>query len=364
MDAAEQQPRDDRRLQRPPPVAQRREDVAAKQDLLADRRDHARQRCARDQQRRAFVGAERFEHFLFARMGRRGPQLAQDDEGHEQRGRIRPTAGAPADTRAAQARPARRCTVRPPMWASRSPPARTHVLDHGVRDRHAGGVCELVIFAPSASARTSTMRPPTSASASPAISASGAVHGGQPVVGEREASPSVRVDATPMPPNARWQTERGSRPISAADSTHRGRCRRGRSTSHAASQDAEREQHQQEARQRQQGLRGHGVGERQRERREHVDAVGERQPAQHADDGGDRRRQKRDQHQVVPGHHERAVFAGGEVDVMALAREQLASALERRAHAVPDAHVGTGEVPAPDFLGVNGASASPPASAR
>ena len=58
--AAEDEPRDHRRRPCPTPVAQRREDEAPEQELLADRRDHARQRGAEQQQRRAFVGAELF----------------------------------------------------------------------------------------------------------------------------------------------------------------------------------------------------------------------------------------------------------------------------------------------------------------
>ena len=50
---------------------------------------------------------------------------------------------------------------------------------------------ELENFTPSRSAGTSTARPATAASTSPPTSATGAVHGGQSVVGECVRSPST-----------------------------------------------------------------------------------------------------------------------------------------------------------------------------
>ena len=225
----------------------------------------------------------------------------------------------------------------PPPAELREVDRRQHeadVLDDRVGDRHPGGrvrARDLRARARSAGNihdQTADARP----AASPPTSAAGrgprrgrarvarASVGALRTCADRPGSPRRR-SPSPRPPSARWRTGRRSNAISAAEATSAGRCSarvRGRATPPARCRAGR-------ARRRKRGsdisgCEADGVGERQRQGGDHVDAIGERQPAQDADDGRDRRHQEGEQHQVVPGRHERAARAGGEVDVRALER--------------------------------------------
>jgi hypothetical protein len=137
--APEQRPGDERRGQRPAPVAKRREDVAAKQELLADRRDHTRQRGAQDQQHRPFVGAERFDQLrLFFGMHERRPHGAEHDERDQQR-EHQPAGHTPAGAGTAQAELPGAHGTPAELREEHRHRDETDVLDDRVRDRHPGG---------------------------------------------------------------------------------------------------------------------------------------------------------------------------------------------------------------------------------
>ena len=132
--ATEHEPRDHRRRPRAPPVAKRREHEPAKQELLAHRRDHARQRRAQHEQRRAFVGPKLFERFLFFRMHRSRPDRSEHDERDQQQ-----------HDHAGGASPARARAAQPELPGAHHAPAQmravdrrqheANVLHDGVRDR-------------------------------------------------------------------------------------------------------------------------------------------------------------------------------------------------------------------------------------
>ncbi len=147
-----------------------------------------------------------------------------------------------------------------------------------------GGVCELVIFTPSASAGQVDDEPAhRRQQRARRSSAAGAVHGGHAVVGRSRAiarSGTLARSIRSRPPSARSRTGPRSKAISARRQHEHGALQARALGEPRREPDAEREQHQQEARQRHQRLRADRVGERQRQRGDHVRAVCERQPAQ------------------------------------------------------------------------------------
>jgi hypothetical protein len=118
------------------PRQQRGEDVAAEENLLADRRDDTGQPGAQHEQQRPFVGAELFEQLLLARVEHFRPDHAEHDEHDDQQDHER-ARRPPADGRRAQ----------PELPGAHDAPAEPRAVDggehegevlhHGVGDRQA-----------------------------------------------------------------------------------------------------------------------------------------------------------------------------------------------------------------------------------
>ena len=169
---------------------------------------------------------------------------------------------------------------------------------------------------------------------------------------ERDQGPE-RVEQDGPPPHA-TQCHVANAPLknasAAADPARRAAPARGRRGELEPHPHVQREEDREEARQRHQGLRGDGIGERKRERREDVGAVGGRQAAHDPDHGRDSRQQEREQHEVVRGDDVRVPARGRETHWEARSLQQLPRTLVRRDDRVVEAAERPGEVAEPDVL--------------